>query len=880
MGGRLRGHQNGSSPATPAPSGHCLPHNAGRHVSKFVTRAEQEPTPESSEALFYALRRRDQSVSFLWSHQADMLRDYHRVADSDADVAIELPTGSGKTLVGLLVAEWRRRVRQERVIYLCPNKQLAVQVAERAEGYGIQTALLTGPWREWVPSEHTAYARAHSIAVATYSALFNTSPRLDDGQLLILDDAHAGEGPVASLWSLTATRDDGLYHGIVDVVREMLPAAFAQRLDEENVDPVERAVVELVGPHQLALVADQLREVLATQAEGEAEFRRQMVSDALERCLLYVSWRELLVRPLIPPTRFHAAFAAARQRVYLSATLGAGGELERAFGVRRINRLPVPVGWQEHGSGRRFFLFPDASLDEAQANAFTTASIDRVSRTLILAPSRHEATRAQQWIPPNAAIRGAVELEQDAAAAISQPGVFLLANRYDGLDLPDDACRLIVLTGLPSGTHLQERFLFERLGAQRVIAERVRTRIVQGAGRCTRNARDYAAVIVRGDRLQDFLTRNENVQPMQPDLQAEIEFGLDNSEQEGVDLSDLLDTFLAQEDEWLVADRDIRRRASMKQSIEQAGFGELTASAPHEVAAWEAAWRGDMQEAVDRAREAADQLGGPAVAPYRCLWLYLAASWALADATTDDGQVHASALVDDAEACARGLRWRPRFTGSDSRRTYSADFGPREERAAAVLIALGLKGMRFERRLREVHELLGQRRADPFERGLEHLGELLGFESIRPTGNAQPDGAWRDEGRWIVFEAKTEPLPTAPIPASDVRQALSHPDWLQHQHGWPAPQYVVNCLVTEREAVAPDAAAIAQSLCRVHPDVVREIEEATMRVLRQVRSSAPGLDDDGLAAALTGEFRQARLDTDTLMLRLGNQPVARMPRSR
>jgi hypothetical protein len=40
-----------------------------------------------------------------------------------------------------------------------------------------------------------------------------------------------------------------------------------------------------------------------------------------------------------------------------------------------------------------------------------------------------------------------------AAAAV------VLTNRYDGIDLPDDDCRLVVLDGLPTGADLQEKFL-------------------------------------------------------------------------------------------------------------------------------------------------------------------------------------------------------------------------------------------------------------------------------------------------------------------------------------------------------------------------------------------------------------------------------------
>lgn len=62
---------------------------------------------ESPEALFRELRPRDGAVRHLWAHQADLLRSYRELDGSD--VALELPTGAGKTLVGLLLAEYRRR---------------------------------------------------------------------------------------------------------------------------------------------------------------------------------------------------------------------------------------------------------------------------------------------------------------------------------------------------------------------------------------------------------------------------------------------------------------------------------------------------------------------------------------------------------------------------------------------------------------------------------------------------------------------------------------------------------------------------------------------------------------------------------------------------
>src|SRR6202012_3171027 len=85
---------------------------------------------ENPEALFRDLRAK--TILGLLSQQADLLRAYVAEAVNIPDVALQLPTGSGKTLVGLLIAEWRRRRFGERAVYLCPTHQFVLQVVEEA----------------------------------------------------------------------------------------------------------------------------------------------------------------------------------------------------------------------------------------------------------------------------------------------------------------------------------------------------------------------------------------------------------------------------------------------------------------------------------------------------------------------------------------------------------------------------------------------------------------------------------------------------------------------------------------------------------------------------------------------------------------------------
>ncbi|MEM1687387.1 MAG: hypothetical protein QXR31_04830, partial [Zestosphaera sp.] len=85
---------------------------------------------------------------------------YMRAFEPKPDVAIELPTGTGKTMVGLLLAEWRRRRYGKPVIYACPTNQLAYQVAAVAQREGIQAVTLLGSSIKWDAVQHTRYEAA------------------------------------------------------------------------------------------------------------------------------------------------------------------------------------------------------------------------------------------------------------------------------------------------------------------------------------------------------------------------------------------------------------------------------------------------------------------------------------------------------------------------------------------------------------------------------------------------------------------------------------------------------------------------------------------------------------------------------------------------
>jgi hypothetical protein len=793
----------------------------------------------------------------LWSRQADVLRAYDRLKGKSgqfpADVAIELPTGAGKTLVGCLIAEWRRRKYAEPVAYVAPTRQLAWQAAAQARLYGIPAVDLTGSHTQWNPADEISFRQGDAVAFATYSAVFNANPYVT-AQTLVLDDAHAAEGYVASNWSIRIRRGDRAFPVVLDVLASAraVPADVIRRLrlddlDEAGGEDVPGAVY-LAGIAETAAAAADLEQVLGTaSAQGGiprgSQFALDMVRGSLPACLAFVSGREVLIRPLIAPTRFHDAFGDARHRVYMSATLGDGGELERTFGRRQITRIPVPAGWETQGTGRRFFVFPDLLRglgDEDRIARFTTVALGLFGKAVLIAPSDHAKSRLVAAVVPDQMPVWQPEEFADAPEEFADApgGVLALANRYDGIDLPDEACRLVVLAGLPVGMHLQERFLHESVKALVVLTERIRTRVAQGAGRATRNSADYAAVIMLGRDLANFCAEPGVQAASHPEIRAELSFGLANSR--GTPAREAMENlrhFHDQDPDWRAAEQDIIASREEVARICPPGTGQLAAAAPHEVAATDAAWQGDWPAAIDAAGRALAQLAGDDVRHYQALWHYILASWAVIAARAgnrDQWQPVAETHFADARAAAAGTRWLAGLTTSaaqllSAQPQDAAD--PVDTTAISGIAASPLRtaaDKKFTATAQSMAQGLAQASAAPYEAALASLGELAGAAVLQRTGaDAEPDSMWMfGPHLWVGFEAKSECSPDGEISADIARQAGGHLNYAAAGTGAAAPPSSFTIIISPQDRVHRAAVAVAgDRVYLVPPAVIADLAD-------------------------------------------------------
>ena len=306
-------------------------------IVAFKQTLTPSAVPDSPEKLLRELPRR--KIADVLLHQGEVMRAYAKRCTSKPDVALQLPTGSGKTLVGLMIGEWLRRKNGDRVVYLCPTRQLVNQVVEQATGsYGLTLNGFTGTIRDYDPKAKASYVNADTIAITTYSSLFNTNPFFNDPDVVIVDDAHAAENYIADMWSLRVVKKgrEALYMALSGVLKPHIEPGNFARLTGVVENITDRAWVDKLPTPTFFSIRRDIEAVFDVHTSGDKdlEYPWSLLREHLHGCHLYLSAGEILIRPIVAPTWTHRPFASARHRIYMSATLGAGGDLERMTGER------------------------------------------------------------------------------------------------------------------------------------------------------------------------------------------------------------------------------------------------------------------------------------------------------------------------------------------------------------------------------------------------------------------------------------------------------------------------------------------------------------------------------------------------------------------
>lgn len=514
----------------------------------IVKKVSETPKITDPIQLFRSLKVKDNSINDMWLAQAEALKPWHEKRDLK-DVAISLNTGAGKTLVGLLIAQSLVNETKGKVLYACNSIQLVEQTRDKALGYGLETT--TYFQRNF---SNNLYTQGKAPCITTYQALFNGRSIFCSQEIdaIIFDDAHTADSVLRDSFSLGIKANNttaDAYRLLAAEFRDYFHSSGIGTRYDEVINTDTRWTL-ILPPFEVRKNFSRITHILkeANLHESvETCFAWEHLKDHLNHCVYILSAGAITITPAITPVRTLPYFQNQTRRIYLSATLDAEDGFTRTFG-----KSPEVIIAPETTAGacERLILIPKYASDRPTDEIATTCDILKSKKALILAPTYR---RGERWTdiatPPE---REDVTAAVNRFKASNDPDKLLLTARYDGVDLPGETCRVMVIDDLPSNTNPLENFMWEFLRTSNSMRTTIASRVVQCFGRISRGMSDHGVVIITGQSLIDWLATPKNQQALPEFLQKQLSLGFFLSEQmASTEISGVIDQALKRDPNWI-----------------------------------------------------------------------------------------------------------------------------------------------------------------------------------------------------------------------------------------------------------------------------------------------------------------------------------------
>ena len=461
--------------------------------------------------------------------QLAVLEEWHSSRRSARDVIVKLHTGQGKTLIGLLILQSRLNENREPVVYLCPDNFLVDQVCDQAKQFGIATCTVDSE----LPDD---FFDGTGVLVTSVHKLFNglTKFGLNNESVsvgtVLMDDAHACADIIRDQCCIRIPSDKPVYRDILDL--------FASDLEGQGVGTwadIKNGKRDALLPvsywawmSRETDVASKLSRV--ANSTRSVTFAWPLIKDMLSHCQCMVSGAAVEIEPYIPPLMAFGSYWKAKHRIFMSATV-----TDDAFLVKGLQLAPEtiakPLSYdKETWSGEKMILLPSLIHEDMKrqhiVELFGKPNPRRQVGVVVLAPS---FARTKDW-----AQYGAIVAKKESVGGIIDElrkgqyhAVVVLANRYDGVDLPDDACRILIFDSRPYTESLTDRYQeLCRPDSEATLMRTVRS-VEQGMGRSVRGEKDYCAIVAVGADLVRMLRDRTTRKYFSSQMVAQIDIGFE-----------------------------------------------------------------------------------------------------------------------------------------------------------------------------------------------------------------------------------------------------------------------------------------------------------------------------------------------------------------
>jgi hypothetical protein len=282
--------------------------------------------------------------------------------------------------------------------------------------------------------------------------------------------------------------------------------------------------------------------ILSSQTDRKSvRFAWPLQRDMLAHCQCVISGAAVEIEPYLPPLDAFGSYSRAAHRIFMSATV-----TDDAFLVKGLRLSPetitAPLTYdRETWSGEKMIVIPSLISEDLDrdriVDGYAKPKAGRTMGIVALVPS---FARSKDWGDKGSRVADRDTIE--SAVNILDRGEFektvVLVNRYDGVDLPDDTCRVLVFDSRPYSENLIDLYAEQvRPTSEATLMRTVRT-VEQGMGRSVRGEKDYSVIVVTGRDLVRLIREKATRRFLSPQVDKQIQIGLDVAEMARQEVAD------------------------------------------------------------------------------------------------------------------------------------------------------------------------------------------------------------------------------------------------------------------------------------------------------------------------------------------------------
>ena len=749
----------------------------------FTKRLKNKSLPKKINPIeiYDSLDRRSETGP-LRPSQEKILNDWYLERKDLRDNIIKLHTGEGKTLIGLLILQSKINSGEGSCLYVCPNKYLADQVRQEAIKFGIPQADISKS--NELPDEFlngTKILITHVQKVFNGRTIFGLENKSVEIGTIILDDSHACIDSIKDALTIKIPKEHDLYNKAITL--------FSENIRDQG----EGSFLEIESGDYNAMLPipywswydkrDEITKAIKYYCNDDViKFTWPVIKNQIDKCQAFISGSVLEISPTLMPIDSFGSFSRAKHRVLMSATTQDDSFFIKGLGFDIKSVTSPLVNKDQKWSGEKMILIPSLisdSLDrDSVINYIAKPSKSKFGR-VILTPGFNKNKQYEKIGAKIANSDNIYSIVKDLKDGNYGEAV-VFVNRYDGIDLPDKSCRILIMDSKPYFDSLLDRYEENCRPKSDIINIRIAQKVEQGLGRSVRGEKDYSIIIIVGDDLVKFMRSSITSKYFSSQTRKQIEIGMqvasyaneDTDESEPYKaLVELMNQILARDEGW--KEYYSEGMNTIENDIER---NEMYDVLQKEYQAEKYFHVGEYEKACKITQELCDKFDDQ----YERGWyMQQLARFKYRNSKIEANSIQKSAFLNNQQLLKpkEGINYTKINPINDNRisriKKWMSQYKDHQE------MMISINGI--------LDNLSFGMPSEKFELALKEIGEAIGFLSQRPDKEIKkgPDNLWGGiENQYFLMECKSEvDEKRKEITKQEGGQMNSHCAWFESEYG-------------------------------------------------------------------------------------------------